>query len=128
MLDFNVSVPALNSMSGTPTIESAFRDNMIIVENGAFPSGGDNAFSTPSSAPYTYSAYSLKAGSIGTQLWKNTINAPGGNLSVSYSGADQTANNGKGVFAEYYTQTMQFVGYSMETGQKIWGPQNHKQH
>lgn len=122
MLDFNVSVPALNTMTGTPTIESAFRDNMIIVENGAFPSGGDNAFSSPSQTPYTYSAYSLKPGSIGSQLWKNTLNAPAGNLSVSYSGADQTANNGKGVFAEYYTQTMQFIGYSMETGQKIWGP------
>lgn len=122
MYDFNVSVPALNSLSGTPTIESAFRDNMIIVENGAYPSGGDNAFSPPSSAPYTYSAYSLKSESIGRQLWKNTVNAPSGNLSVSYSGADPTANNGKGVFAEYYTQTMQFVGYSMETGKKIWGP------
>ncbi len=122
MYDFNVSASGLNSLSGNPTIESAFLDNMIIVENGAFPSGGNNGFGSPSTTPYTYSAYSLKDGSRGSQLWKNTLNAPSGNLTVSYSGADENANGGKGVFAEYYTETMQFVGYSMATGAKIWGP------
>jgi hypothetical protein len=96
---------------------------MVIIESGAYPSGGNNIFSGPSSTPYTYSAYSIKqSGTVGNQLWKNTLNAPTGNLTVSYSGADETANKGAGVFAEYYTETMQFVGYSMATGQKIWGP------
>jgi outer membrane protein assembly factor BamB len=122
MYDFNVSVSALNTMNGSPTIKSAFLDNMIVVEHGTMPSSGNNAFSTPSSAPYTYSAYSLKSGNRGAQLWKNTVNAPAGNLTVSYIGADETAEDNHGVFGEYYTETMQFVGYSMATGQKIWGP------
>jgi outer membrane protein assembly factor BamB len=122
MFDFNVSVSALNTMPGSPTLESAFLNNMIIVENGALPSGGNNAFGAPSVTPYTYSAYSLKTGSLGTQLWTNTLNAPSGNLTVSYTGADQTANSGTGVFAEYDQETMQYVGYSMATGKEIWGP------
>ena len=122
MFDFNVSVSALNTMPGSPTLESAFLNNMIIVENGALPSGGNNAFGAPSVTPYTYSAYSLKTGSIGTQIWTNTLNAPSGNLTVSYTGADQTANSGTGVFAEYYQETTQYVGYSMATGKQIWGP------
>ena len=41
---------------------------------------------------------------------------------VAFAGADPTADGGKGVFVESYYQTMQFVGYSMATGQKLWGP------
>ena len=36
--------------------------------------------------------------------------------------ADPTANGGTGVFIEAYKETMQFVGYSMSTGKKLWGP------
>jgi len=37
---------------------------------------------------------------------------------MSYAGADPTV----GVFAESYRETSQFVGYSLTTGQKMWGP------
>ena len=124
-LDFNVSLSDLNSITGSPSIKSAFLDNMVIIESGTYPSGGNNIFSSASQTPYTYSAYAIKqtqGGTIGNQLWKNTLNPPADNLTVSYSGADPKANNGAGAFAEYYTETMQYVGYSMATGQKIWGP------
>lgn len=123
MYDFNVSISGLNSISGTASIKSAFLDNMAIIESGTMPSGGNNAFYGTSTTPYTYSAYSIKqSGTVGGQLWKNTLNAPAGNMTVSYAGASEIANDGKGVFTEYYAETMQFVGYSMVTGQKIWGP------
>lgn len=125
LLDFNVSLAGLNSIPGNPTIEKAFLDNMVIIESGSFPSGGNNIFSSASQTPYTYSAYSIKQTSgstVGNQLWKNTLNPPANNVTVSFSGADMSANSGAGAFAEYYTETMQYVGYSMATGQKIWGP------
>lgn len=124
LLDWNVSVPSLNTLTATPTIESAFYNDMAIVEAGTMPNAGNNVFGSPSWTPYTYVGINLNStsGTIGTKLWANTVNAPAGNLTVSYEGADPTAKGGAGVFVEYYTETMQFVGYSMSTGQRIWGP------
>jgi hypothetical protein len=119
LIDWNYSVPSLNTLSATPSIESAFYNNMMIVEAGAYPSAGDNAFGSPSWTPYTYLGINLNQKStIGNLLWTNTVNPPTGNVTISYSGADQTV----GVFTEYNTQTMAYVGYSMSTGKQIWGP------
>ncbi len=124
MYDWNVSVPSLNSLTSTPTIEAAYYNNMLIGEAGVMPNAGNNPFGSASSSPYEYFGINLNqnTGNIGTVLWTNTVNAPPGNLTVGYTGADPTANGGKGVFTEYWTETMQFIGYSMATGQKIWGP------
>jgi len=124
MYDWNVSVPSLNSLTSTPTIENAYYNNMAILEAGVMPNAGDNPFGSASSTPYEYIGINLNqnTGHIGDSLWTNTINPPSGLLTVGYTGADPTANGGKGVFTEYWTETMQFVGYSMATGQKIWGP------
>lgn len=122
MYDWNVSVPALNSLAEAPTVEAAYYNNMMICEVGAMPNGGNTAFGGSSSSPYQYFAIDLKAASIGTVLWTTQVNAPAGNLTVSYQGADPTANGGAGVFTEYWTETMQFIGYSMATGKQIWGP------
>ncbi|MGA3289727.1 MAG: PQQ-binding-like beta-propeller repeat protein [Candidatus Bathyarchaeia archaeon] len=122
LFDWNVSVPSLNTLKAAPTIENAYYDNMLIGEAGAMPNAGDSVFGAFSTAPYEYFGINLSSGAIGTVMWTNTVAAPAGNLTVSYSGADPTANGGKGVFTEYWTETMQFVGYSMATGTKIWGP------
>jgi len=120
LYDWNVSVSSLNTLSGNPIIESAFYNDMLIGEAGTFPSAGNNIFSSQSWSPYTYFGINLNVtiGSVGTVEWTNTLNAPAGNLSVQYFGASQSA----GVFIEYYTETMQYVGYSMNTGKQIWGP------
>ena len=120
LYDWNISLPSLNTLSATPTIESAFYNGMLIGEAGAMPNAGNNIFSSQSWTPYTYFGVNLNAtsGTIGTMAWTNTLNAPAGNLTVSYVGADPSV----GVFTEYYAETMQYVGYSMNTGKQIWGP------
>jgi outer membrane protein assembly factor BamB len=120
LYDWNVSVPALNTIAGTPSIKSAFYNGMLIGESGTMPNAGNNIFSSQSWTPYTYFGINLDStsGTIGTIQWKNTLNAPSGNLTVSYDGADPSV----GVFVEYYAETMQYVGYSMDTGNKLWGP------
>jgi hypothetical protein len=122
LLDFNVSMPALTT---SPSIEDAFYNNVLICQNGTFP--GTQFFSAAGEtgypeSPYNYFAVNMKAGNIGTINWWNTVNAPAGNITVMPGGADPTANGGKGVFVEAYKETMAWVGYSMATGQKLWGP------
>jgi len=120
LLDFNVSMPTLTSV---PTIDDAFYNKEMIVNTGTFPGPGDFAGAPPfSEAPYTYYGINMAAGSIGQILWSNTVQAPAGNISVAAGPADLTANGGKGVFTEGYKETRQWVGYSMATGQKLWGP------
>jgi hypothetical protein len=147
--DWNVSLPWLNVMgnqtvvtltngtayqgytatglptTGNPdasnpvTVVAAFYNNMMICRNGTLPAAPQSAVST-GVTPYTYFAVNLNAskGAIGTVLWWNTLTPPAGNLTVEQGLADPTV----GVFVQSYKETMQWVGYSMATGAKIWGP------
>jgi hypothetical protein len=119
LLDWNISMPTLNSMPQASSIVDIVKGDMLIGMSGIYPSG-PGLLTVTSWAPYTYFAVNLNAtgGSIGTMLWTNTVQPPAGNISVSYIGADPTV----GVFAETYKETMQRVGYSMATGKQIWGP------
>jgi outer membrane protein assembly factor BamB len=120
LLDFNISIPSLSTAS---SILDAFTNNMVICMSGSYP-GGPSLFGPGSSAPYTYFAVNLNAtkGTVGSLLWSQPYNAPAGNITVEWGGADPTANSGQGVFVEQYKETSQFVGYSMATGKLLWGP------
>jgi hypothetical protein len=56
------------------------------------------------------------AGTVGTVQWTKTVDAPSGNQSISYSGAEKST----GVFVEKYKETMKYTGYSMSTGTQLW--------
>jgi hypothetical protein len=120
--DWNLSLPALNAQTSTPAVLAAFPGNMLLCRNGSYPlaPSGASATGTPSSAPYTYFAVNLNAtkGAVGSILWWNTVNAPAGNLTVELGGVDPSI----GVFVETRKETMQYVGYSLSTGQQLWGP------
>jgi len=114
--DWNVSLSWANTITPVPTIVAAWAGDMLLCRSGTTPSG-------TSQTPYTYFAVNLNAskGTIGSKLWSNTIQPPAGNITVSYSGpanGDPTS----GVFVEFRKETMQFVGYSLTTGQQLWGP------
>jgi hypothetical protein len=119
MYDWNISIPQLNTMASASSIVEAFTGNMMIGISGSYPGVAD-AFGGGGSSPYTYFGLNLNAshGAVGSILWTNTVQAPAGNITVSYAGADPAT----GVFAETYKETMQRVGFNMATGQKMWGP------
>jgi hypothetical protein len=124
--DWNVSTSGLNSMSTAPTVLAALYGNLLLCKNGSYPIGSPTSVEGALSwTPYTYFAINLNAsrGTVGSVLWWNTI-TPSGNVSVSFGGVDPTAwnGNGYGVFVEAHRETMNFVGYSLTTGQQIWGP------
>ena len=120
MYDWNISLPLTTPTSFQEL--AAFCGNMILCESGATPelSTGESFAEVSSSTPYTYFAINVNAtrGAVGSILWTNTVNAPPGNLTVLLGPADPLT----GVFTEAYMETTQWVGYSLSTGQKLWGP------
>ncbi len=106
------------------TVVAAFTNNMMLCRNGSLPTGFAASNTGTQQGPYTYFALNLNAskGVIGNVMWSKTYNPPAGNLTVISGVIDPTANNGLGVFTESYGETMQVVGYSLATGEKLWGP------
>ena len=118
--DWNISVPGLNSLSGSPAILAAFYDNMMLLMDGSYPGRPSSFGGAGGWDSYTYYGVSLNAssGHVGSVLWSKTVDAPAGNLTVYYAGADPTVN----VFTETYKEDSSFVGYSLTTGNRLWGP------
>ena len=115
--DWNVSILWRNEMNRTsppttPTVLYALYNNVMICRNGSLPT------IEGTQTPYTYFAVSLKPQNRGNILWMKTYNPPAGNITVSGGPIDPTV----GVFTEGYKETMQWVGYSMTTGERLWGP------
>jgi hypothetical protein len=119
MYDWNISLPSLNTMTSPPTVVASFYNNMLLCYSGSLPSMG-TIFASYSDSPYTFFAINLNAskGTVGSVLWSNTLNPPAGNLTVTFGSADPKS----GVFVLGYQETIQFVGYSLNTGKQIWGP------
>jgi len=119
--DWNISIPALNSLTSSITELAAFYNNMLLCMNGSYPSA-PGSFSGPGSwTPYTYFAFNVNASTpntLGNIMWHRTITPAAGNLTVFYAGADPTVN----VFAETTVETINFIGYSLTTGDQLWGP------
>jgi outer membrane protein assembly factor BamB len=119
--DWNVSLPTTLPSSFQQV--AAFYGNMILCESGTLSgvsigllTGGVSS----SWAPYTYFALNVNAsrGALGSVMWTNTVPAAPGNVTVLLGPVDPTS----GVFTEGYKETMQWVGYSLSTGAKLWGP------
>jgi hypothetical protein len=115
--DWNVTIPWRNTMTTTPTVFNVFYNDMMLCYNGTLP----NVFNALSTGPYTYFAVNLNASmpghKIGDVLWWNTI-TPSRNVSISVGDADPNAR----VFVELDRETIQWVGYNMDSGAYIWGP------
>jgi hypothetical protein len=113
--DWNISIPWRNTMTANPSVFNVFYGDMMLCYNGSLP----NAFNAVTFNPYTYFAVNLNAtrGPIGSVLWWNTV-TPSRNVSISVGDADPTTR----VFTELSRETIQWSGYSMDTGAQLWGP------
>jgi hypothetical protein len=127
LYDFNVSLPWLNTATlngasiGSITVSAAVQGGILLARAGSYPSTGENLFFGGSSdTPYTYYGVNLNSttGTLGGELWSNTLQPPPGNITVLWAGIDPVNN----VFVENWRETAQFVGYSLTTGKEIWGP------
>jgi len=129
--DWNVSIPWANTIPMTMgpygpslgfTVVVAYGSDIMLLYNGTLPnSGSPSTFGRAiSSDPYTYFAVNLNPseGALGSVLWRKTYNAPASGATVFVSGYDQEA----GVFVESHKETMEWVGFNLRTGEKMWGP------
>ena len=119
--DYNVTASGLNTVTSSPTVVAAYYNDILLGYDGSLPSGGSPAaFGRWSDTPYTYFAVNLNAskGTVGSVLWKKTLNPPAGNVTVFQAGVDPVSR----VFVESHKETRQWVAYSLDTGEKLWGP------
>ena len=115
----NASVPLLNTMSSITVVRALYND-ILLCYNGTLPSMGARFMGSHSQSPYTYFALNLNAskGTIGQLLWMKTYDAPPNNMTVLEAGVDPVNR----VFVENYRETNNFVGYSLDDGSRLWGP------
>jgi hypothetical protein len=106
----------------SPTSLSVHYGDMILCRNGTYASITGVTQNTSSGsglvlANWTYFAINLNPdkGAVGSVLWWNTISSPV-DKTITYGGADPTAR----VFIEVCKETSNMIGYSMDTGQKLW--------
>jgi hypothetical protein len=119
--DWNISLPTIVPSSFTQV--AAFYGNMLVGLIGTTSGLGIGLLSggvVSNDAPYTYFALNLNAsrGAVGSLMWTKTVQPAAGNVTVLLGPADPAS----GVFTEGYKETMQWVGYSLATGEKLWGP------
>ncbi len=119
LYDFNVSVTGVPT--GGVTQVGGILDDRLLCYSGSLPSTGAIFMGSESSTPYTYFAVSISEShksSLGSILWHQTYNTPPNNITVLEAGIDPVNR----VFVENWRETSQYVGYSLDTGAKIWGP------
>jgi outer membrane protein assembly factor BamB len=106
--DWNITVPWL--MSGATLVQVSC-DDILYGRNGTLPTLG-------TSAPFTLWAMSLKPDDRGTLLWMKNFDAPPSNQTLLLGPVDFENH----VFTMVYRETMVWYGYSLDTGEKLWGP------
>ncbi len=116
---WNATIPEIPNVGGNPSIQAVIPDDMLF---GSYGDGGDwgglDSGSTSETNPgYTLFALSLDPASRGSLLWSKNLPSPPG-LSV-YIGPVDTENR---VFTTLDKETMQWSGYSLDNGNKLWGP------
>jgi hypothetical protein len=109
---WNVTIPDLNGLAN-PSILSVL-DDRIIGTSGLTVLGGRYA----TTDPWTLWAISLKPETRGELLWIKNYTAPPGNQTMQY----RTASLEDGIFIMNNKELMTYSGYSLDTGEKVWGP------
>ena len=109
---WNITIPTLPAGS---TIRQIIHDDLMLVSTATQIGGTTSA---QQSIDYTITAVSLKPANIGQLLWSKTYQAAPGNL-TRQNGPIDPINR---VFMMSDKETMQWLGYSLDNGNLLWGP------
>jgi outer membrane protein assembly factor BamB len=117
---WNVTIPSLNGLS-SPSIIAVINEDMILGCSSTFTT---NAVYGGTQNPYTFWALSLKPQTRGQLLWIKNYTAPDNNLTRTVYADPRwpLVDIETRMFLMRDTETMQNWGYSMDTGEVVWGP------
>jgi outer membrane protein assembly factor BamB len=111
--DWNVSINSWRNGMTSPSIITAYVDDIMLGINGTLPS-------LTSQTPYTLWAVSLKPETRGQLLWMKTFTPPAGNVTILMR--TESISKEARVFTLYEKETLNWYGYSLDTGNQVWGP------
>jgi len=115
---WNVTISADLSGLSAPTIVGTIPGDIILGTSSSFNAFIAYGAGTPN--PYTIWAISDKPATRGQLLWIKNYSAPAGDITRSFSLAPiDTVNR---VFFMRDTETMSWLGYSLDDGSLLWGP------
>jgi outer membrane protein assembly factor BamB len=115
---WNVSLPNLSG-NANPAIVQILPGDLILGRSSGIAAGVGDKF-TPE--PYTMWAISDKPSNRGQLLWKVSYPAPAANITRRFLTVPIDPLNRMFIMSD--VETMQFLGYNLDTGQRIWGPTN----
>ncbi len=117
---WNVTIPSLNGLSN-PTIIKIINNDIMFGCSSTFTT---NAVYGGTQNPYTFWALSLKPQNRGQLLWIKNYTAPENNMTrtVYADPGWPLVDAETRVFILRDTETMQNWGYSIDNGDKMWGP------
>ncbi|MGB9914779.1 MAG: PQQ-binding-like beta-propeller repeat protein [Candidatus Bathyarchaeales archaeon] len=114
---WNVTIPDLPG-NAAPTIAAILPGDVILgVSSNVMPGVTRMAVT---GLPYTVWAMSDKPGTRGQLIWIKTYSAPPGNLTRTLGPLDPINR----VWTMTDAETMQWLGYSLDDGNLLWGPTN----
>ncbi len=109
---WNVSLPS--SLGAGAAVVDVIPNDLMLGRSSNF--AGITSYGTPD--PYTLWAISLKPESRGQLLWIQSYPAPANNLTRVIGKLDPISR----IFTMYDKENIQSTGYSVDTGNKVWGP------
>ena len=113
---WNVTIP--DSVPSGSSVYYAIPGDVLLTATAQQNSTLTGPFAAYGTIPYTVCAISLQEGSRGHLLWSKEYSTPDG-LITRFLGPVDTTNR---VFTTLDKETMQWSGYSMDNGNKLWGP------
>jgi len=120
--DWQVPIPWRNNVTGGVTVVQTLFNDIMLCYNGTLPSSGSPFMGTFGYNKYTYFAVNLNASrpgyALGDVMSRVTLDPAPNNVTVLQVGVDPVNR----VFIENYRETIQFVGYDLDTGAYKWGP------
>ena len=108
---WNVTIPT--TVPAGSAIRKVIPDDMLLVSTNTMATGARYG-----SIDYTVSAISLKPTSRGQLLWTKSYAAPTGDITRQWGPVDPESR----VFTMNDKETMQWLGYDLDSGTLLWGP------
>jgi outer membrane protein assembly factor BamB len=113
---WNVTITADLTGNSSPAISYVLQDDLLLGTSSSVTPSISTSRGTPD--PYTVWALSLKEGSVGSLLWKQSYSAPSGNETRKLGPLDPVNR----VWTMTDSETMDWLGYSIDDGSLLWGP------